>query len=54
MISQADRPRQGIKLLAPLATLSLNYNQKLQRDKLLVMAEEKKAEVEIEEPTEDW
>jgi membrane associated rhomboid family serine protease len=54
MITQAERPRQGIKLLAPLATLSLNYNQKLQRDKLLVLAEEKKREIEIEEPTEDW
>jgi hypothetical protein len=54
MIAQAERPRQGIKLLAPLGKLSLNYHQKQQREKLLALAEAKKAEIEIEEPTEDW
>lgn len=54
MITAADRPRQGLKLLAPLQDEHLSDAQKQKRAKLMQLAAARKQEIEFEEPTEDW
>jgi hypothetical protein len=54
MITAADRPRQGLKLLAPLQDEHLSDAQKQKRARLMQLAAARKQEIEFEEPTEDW
>jgi membrane associated rhomboid family serine protease len=54
MIREAERPRQGLLLLEGLNGAPLNETQQHARAKLLQMAQRRKAEVELEEPVEDW
>lgn len=54
MIRDAERPRQGQLLLAKLDPVHLNDKQRSAREKLLRLAEQRKADIEIEEPCEDW